>query len=612
MKNNRIEFIKLIMVFVTIVILSSCSKDSLTREPQGSIPDPANLSAANAPQFFNNLYTNFIDDYTDETRDQWADNAFDRNPWDGSGAAIQNGSVNSSTEAASYEMYPTFYVEIRNCNVFIKNVDNLTFTDADKISYKAEARVIRAYEYLCLTLYYGDVPLITENNFSDFIVDAPVAKKEDVRAYVLSELKDAMGIIPAQNPAGRLNKYSVEGLYARACYYFGQYTEAETASKDIIDNGPYFLQSTIVDNPQMAADKDFIKSMITDPTVNKDKFVDGVMTYQSIWRYSNNCPEVLIYKEYLPTNTLSSGNEVWDNYCTSYLPANATQGYAINVPIQDLVDAYWSTDGYTIPTHLPNRVNLYLSADSQIKSLMLAANNGLGQNISYQDVLNNPVLRKQVDTTFLQDFMNKDSRFYGTIIYPLCMMSQFKDNYRFQWNKQTNNETYTSYCYIKGTPTPKDIISGSGGYGLIGLGWTVLRLGEIILIYAEAHTQNVGYDGLAQAELNKLRSRCGMPDVPIGLSKTDGLDFIRHERRLELAGEGLRFYDIRLYEDNDRNGGYKGKEAASVMMTGETVDLGGDPLSAKRWAPNLMYLPYPQSAVDKNPQLVAAQTAKGY
>ena len=122
----------------------------------------------------------------------------------------------------------------------------------------------------------------------------------------------------------------------------------------------------------------------------------------------------------------------------------------------------------------------------------------------------------------------------------------------------------------------------------------------MLLIYAEAHTQNVGYDGLVITELNKLRVRAGMPDVPTALSKNDALDFIRKERRIELAGEGLRYFDIRLYEDNQRNGGFKGTQAASVVMTGQIKDVVGNKGVTKTWSERLMYLPIPQTALDKN------------
>ena len=69
-----------------------------------------------------------------------------------------------------------------------------------------------------------------------------------------------------------------------------------------------------------------------------------------------------------------------------------------------------------------------------------------------------------------------------------------------------------------------------------------------MLIYAEAHTHTAGFDSQTQAALNELRDRCGMPDVPTVMpSKEAALDFVRNERRIELAAEGQRYDDIRRY-----------------------------------------------------------------
>lgn len=76
-----------------------------------------------------------------------------------------------------------------------------------------------------------------------------------------------------------------------------------------------------------------------------------------------------------------------------------------------------------------------------------------------------------------------------------------------------------------------------------------IRYAEVLLIFAEAHTQTTGFDGQTQAALNQLRDRCGMPNVPTSLGKEDGLALIKNERRIELAGEGLRSDDLSRYGD---------------------------------------------------------------
>jgi len=72
----------------------------------------------------------------------------------------------------------------------------------------------------------------------------------------------------------------------------------------------------------------------------------------------------------------------------------------------------------------------------------------------------------------------------------------------------------------------------------------VLRLGEILLMYAEAQKELAGPDASVYKAMTDLRARVGMPPYPAGLSKEQMRERIRHERRIELAFEGLRYYDL--------------------------------------------------------------------
>ncbi|MGV3585365.1 MAG: RagB/SusD family nutrient uptake outer membrane protein [Adhaeribacter sp.] len=77
--------------------------------------------------------------------------------------------------------------------------------------------------------------------------------------------------------------------------------------------------------------------------------------------------------------------------------------------------------------------------------------------------------------------------------------------------------------------------------------WVVLRYGEVLLMYAEAQNELVGPDQSVYDAINAIRSRVGMPDVPKGLNKTQMRERIRQERRIELAFEGLRYYDLKRW-----------------------------------------------------------------
>lgn len=68
-----------------------------------------------------------------------------------------------------------------------------------------------------------------------------------------------------------------------------------------------------------------------------------------------------------------------------------------------------------------------------------------------------------------------------------------------------------------------------------------------MLMYAEACNE-LGDDTHAQAALNKVRNRVNL--APVTSTGTALRDAIRHERRLELAFEQNRLYDIRRWKDD--------------------------------------------------------------
>lgn len=72
----------------------------------------------------------------------------------------------------------------------------------------------------------------------------------------------------------------------------------------------------------------------------------------------------------------------------------------------------------------------------------------------------------------------------------------------------------------------------------------VLRLGEVLLMYAEAQNEIAGPDATVYKAMTDLRARVGMPPYPAGYTQAQMRDRIRHERRIELAFEGLRHFDL--------------------------------------------------------------------
>ena len=192
----------------------------------------------------------------------------------------------------------------------------------------------------------------------------------------------------------------------------------------------------------------------------------------------------------------------------------------------------------------------------------------------------------------MQQYRNRDSRLYVSIMLPFkgWYETNYGTNFAYEWIKNGNNESKTGFNFRKTLSLEMDAANQGQATG----DYPCIRYAEVLLIFAEARTEVEGYDAQVESALNQLRERCGMPNVPSGLSKEDALDLIRRERRIELAAEGFRSDDMSRYEDaywqNAMN------NVPIVMPDGENV-------ITMKWSTRMRLKPVPQTALNVNPEL---------
>ena len=116
-----------------------------------------------------------------------------------------------------------------------------------------------------------------------------------------------------------------------------------------------------------------------------------------------------------------------------------------------------------------------------------------------------------------------------------------------------------------------------------------LRYADVLLMYAEAQNEAVGPDATVYSAINNVRERSVMPPVAEGLSADEMRKTIRLERRIELAGEGHRWFDIKRWGIAD-----------SVL---NSVNEPGQGTGTLKMLPYQYIWPFPQSEVDLNPNL---------
>ncbi len=213
--------------------------------------------------------------------------------------------------------------------------------------------------------------------------------------------------------------------------------------------------------------------------------------------------------------------------------------YSTQAPLQGLVDLYQMTDGKSIE----------------------------------ESPLYNPE----------QPYENRDPRFEQSIIY-----------LGVPWRNRTATTAdlhQTGYSFRKFTEynaTTQGTISNSD------VNYVEIRYADVLLMYAEALNEVSGATEDVYNAINSIRQRPSveMPALPLGLGKEDMIEAIRLERRIELAGEGSYFYDIRRWKTIEDE------------MNGPIFDYKGDVIENRKFVPTRDYFwPIPYTEIDLNPNL---------
>jgi hypothetical protein len=138
--------------------------------------------------------------------------------------------------------------------------------------------------------------------------------------------------------------------------------------------------------------------------------------------------------------------------------------------------------------------------------------------------------------------------------------------------------------------------------------WSVMRLGEFYLFYAEAmneaygpEVKPTGYTLSALDALNRIRTRAGMPSIAAGISKADLTSKIRRERQVELAFEDVRYWDLRRWKvaENYLNSDIYGVEITKNATT-NAFTYATKVVEKRVFDATKMYLhPIPQTEINK-------------
>jgi hypothetical protein len=590
---------KIKLLFISFIIMmggaifSSCSK-FLDQVPDIALSDDSIFaSLANTKRYLAQVYANVPDPYAnrggwssdDASFNQLADESNYFAEHDFAISAFSYNTLSASFGAFDY-IWGEFYKPVRTATDFINKIDGANPREVDafrRAHYKAEARGMRAIFYYWMLRLYGPIPIIkTPLPISASNEELALARSpfDSCVNYIVTQLDSAYNELkaisttsqpsnlPLDKEDGRITTgickaYKEKVLLLAASPLFnGNIMYANVHNND----GTKLFSSTYDKNKwKLAADaaKDFITEFVpgtydlfsvSDPDPFKAAFITRREIISTDWN-----------KEWIFAKPMS-GNI--DHYNYNGRPkfvgygTNVTPGGGYLAANQSMVDAYFMNNGYSITD--PN--------SGYTKT-------GFTNFKSPYDI--------KERSTFNQ-WVGREPRFYADVTYNNSYwMDQGSSSsevivdftYHGSSGKIQSDHDYSSTGYL----VRKNITNGGDARG-----WCLLRLAQIYLDYAEALNEYDPGNPDILKYLNLIRKRAGIPQygsgddmVPAPTNQKNMREAIHHERQVELAFEGVRYFDLRRW-----------LEAATELnkpVMGMDIDADGDDFYKQKVIQNISF-----------------------
>lgn len=230
-----------IVAGMSLFATSSCS-DFLNTVPHDALsPSTTWKTEQDAEKFLVGCYNGWIDEggifYWDCTSDYGYSNFL----WDGY-QSIGNGTMTAGLKEVA-EYYD--FKEIRRCNDFLTNIENVPFADeAKKKDMIAQVKLMRAYDYFNKNWLYGGVPII-ESYESREEAQVPRNTEAEVNKFIEDELDEAIPMFMNDKATtrGYIDRATALAVKMRHALYYEKYDRAKEAAQAIIDMGKYKLDS---------------------------------------------------------------------------------------------------------------------------------------------------------------------------------------------------------------------------------------------------------------------------------------------------------------------------------------------------------------------------------
>ena len=405
---------------------------------------------------------------------------------------LEVGNVQSDNDVANFKWRNNYY-SISRCNTAIRAIKaSSAISDDTKAAYVAEMKTLRAYYYFDMFRIFAKFPYFDETVTNPSECRADEYTRDQIVGFIKQDLRDSYEALPkTQAEVGRFNKYVAAALLARVDLFTSDWAEAETYAGYVIDSQQYELYPNFLD--------------ISKPEMNNQ--YESVLAVQFS---SANSPDQFNFNNCLNC-TYSEGN-LYGTGDDFYLAS------------QNLVDAF-RTDAHGLP---------YLDGATD------------GKSIDKADFAGN--VDPRLDFTL------------GRIGMPWR-----GHEYNEKWCR--NLDIYSEYSGKKPYPAPESpfVKPGIVPWGASSLNCILIRYADVMLMKAEALIEQNKSLEEARGLINDIRRKAGrsvdatyapvdcnpmianysVSEYPAtGWNQEYARKAVRMERRLELAMEGHRWFDL--------------------------------------------------------------------
>ena len=450
------------------------------------------------------------------------------------GLSWVRGSVSASTITASNWAF----VNVRNINIMLDNIDGSLMNEADKNHWRSVGYFFRAHAYFELVKKFGGVPWaenVVKTGDTELLY-APQDSREFVANKILENLLYAeQNIYVNGDGANTVNQNVVRALISRFGLFEGTWRKYH-GSVDNVDGTKYFEASVRA------------SQSLIDQNLGLMSNYDDVFNSLSL----SGQKSILLYREYVEQQT-GMGHDL----------SQRTRGEKLWEGSKRLIEHYLCNDGRPISTSAvydgDNTVyDEFRNRDYRLYYTFCPPYriNTNADQTTWEHT-GDPVEREYID--FMETLVGGNKvRKMLPVLGQAGKYTNRIPNFTVDGNGM-GTDTRAGYYFYKYYNDHPGAMLGERN----GTDGPIFRMGEVLINHAEAMFELGRFNQtVADVTVNQLRARAGVTAMQVG---EIGADFdayrdadvdpvlweIRRERCVELMGSGFRFEDVKRWKKGE-------------------------------------------------------------